>query len=78
MQVTSESVDSGVSCGGDTPHNLKLASVDDLPGPPDGGWGWVVCFACFACNFVLDGIAYRHETPKTSYSTFFKKKHYSQ
>ncbi len=32
MQVTPESVDSGVSCGGDTPHNLNLAAVDDLPG----------------------------------------------
>ena len=26
--------------------------------PPDGGWGWVVMFASFACNLVLDGIAY--------------------
>ena len=26
--------------------------------PPDGGWGWVICFASFMCNLVLDGIAY--------------------
>ena len=23
-----------------------------LPPPPDGGWGWVICFACFMCNFI--------------------------
>ena len=39
--------------------NLRVASVNvqgdekvlveftDAPEPPDGGWGWVVCFACF-------------------------------
>jgi len=30
----------------------------DLPSPPDGGWGWVVCAASFLCNMILDGIAY--------------------
>ncbi len=30
----------------------------ELPPPPDGGWGWVVCFAGFMCNLILDGIAY--------------------
>ena len=24
-----------------------LVEFDDAPEPPDGGWGWVVCFACF-------------------------------
>ena len=32
--------------------------VVDLPAPPDGGWGWVVCFACFLCTMITDGIAY--------------------
>ncbi|XP_057668768.1 monocarboxylate transporter 3-like isoform X2 [Diorhabda carinulata] len=30
----------------------------DLPPPPDGGYGWVVVFASFMCNMVVDGIAY--------------------
>ena len=30
----------------------------ELPPPPDGGWGWVICFASFMCNLILDGIAY--------------------
>lgn len=25
---------------------------------PEGGWGWVVVFASFLCNVVLDGISY--------------------
>nr|XP_021207919.1 monocarboxylate transporter 4 isoform X1 [Bombyx mori] len=29
-----------------------------LPPPPDGGYGWVVVFASFMCNMVVDGIAY--------------------
>lgn len=26
--------------------------------PPDGGWGWVIVFASFWCNFFTDGIVY--------------------
>ncbi|KAJ2951043.1 hypothetical protein O0L34_g5418 [Tuta absoluta] len=31
---------------------------NNLPPPPDGGYGWVVVFASFMCNLVVDGIAY--------------------
>ncbi|VEN61297.1 unnamed protein product [Callosobruchus maculatus] len=31
---------------------------DVLPAPPDGGYGWVVVFASFMCNLVVDGISY--------------------
>lgn len=30
----------------------------DLPPPPDGGYGWVIVFASFMCNLIVDGIAY--------------------
>lgn len=30
----------------------------ELPPPPDGGYGWVVVFASFMCNLIVDGIAY--------------------
>ncbi|CAG9133596.1 unnamed protein product [Plutella xylostella] len=30
----------------------------EIPPPPDGGYGWVVVFASFMCNLVVDGIAY--------------------
>ena len=38
-------------------ENLKNINVGLLQ-PPDGGWGWVVCLACFMCNFIMDGISY--------------------
>lgn len=30
----------------------------EIPPPPDGGYGWVVVFASFMCNLIVDGIAY--------------------
>ncbi|KAJ8965758.1 hypothetical protein NQ314_003916 [Rhamnusium bicolor] len=41
-------------------HKKKLDSDDcnDLPPPPDGGYGWVVVVASFMCNMVVDGIGY--------------------
>lgn len=26
--------------------------------PPDGGWGWMVVFASFMCNMIVDGIIF--------------------
>lgn len=45
-----------------TTSNTELADailpLIDLPPPPDGGWGWVVCVASFMCNLILDGVTY--------------------
>ncbi|KAH0999259.1 hypothetical protein HUJ04_005378 [Dendroctonus ponderosae] len=37
----------------------------DVTVTPDGGWGWVIVFASFMCNLVVDGIIF-------SYGTFIK------
>lgn len=29
-----------------------------MPRPPDGGYGWVIVFAAFMCNFIYDGCLY--------------------
>lgn len=36
----------------------SLCDYHDIPPPPDGGYGWVVVFASFMCNMIVDGIAY--------------------
>lgn len=33
---------------------------EDLPTPPDGGYGWVVVFAAFMINVIVDGVAYSY------------------
>lgn len=42
-----ESLHGGAGCDGPSP-----------PVPPDGGWGWVVVFASFMCNVIVDGVAF--------------------
>lgn len=37
---------------------ISFCGYHDLPPPPDGGYGWVIVFASFMCNMVVDGIAY--------------------
>ena len=34
----------------------KTATIQEVP--PDGGWGWVICFATFLCHFVVGGTYY--------------------
>ena len=36
----------------------SLCEYHDIPPPPDGGYGWVIVFASFMCNMIVDGIAY--------------------
>lgn len=38
--------------------NFDLDEEDEMPAPPDGGYGWVIVFASFMCNLVVDGIGY--------------------
>ncbi|XP_055547555.1 monocarboxylate transporter 2 isoform X4 [Wyeomyia smithii] len=35
-----------------------MCEYHDMPPPPDGGYGWVIVFASFMCNMIVDGIAY--------------------
>ncbi|KAG8041466.1 hypothetical protein G9C98_002759 [Cotesia typhae] len=51
----------GVDTGGDEASpddDASLCEYHDIPPPPDGGYGWVVVFASFMCNMIVDGIAY--------------------
>ncbi|XP_044740488.1 uncharacterized protein LOC123301696 isoform X2 [Chrysoperla carnea] len=44
--------------GGDDEDVLSYCDYHDFPPPPDGGYGWVIVFASFICNMIVDGIAY--------------------
>ncbi|KAL7047104.1 hypothetical protein ACKWTF_002789 [Chironomus riparius] len=33
-------------------------NYNELPPPPDGGYGWIIVIASFCCNMIVDGIAY--------------------
>ena len=37
---------------------LSMLEYKECPPPPDGGYGWVIVFASFMCNMIVDGIAY--------------------
>lgn len=38
-----------------------------LENPPDGGWGWVVCLACFYVQFVAIGLQFAFGVIYTTY-----------
>lgn len=45
----------------DTSDSSSRASSSDVEAvvvPPDGGWGWVIVFASFMSNMVVDGIIF--------------------
>ncbi|XP_037087521.1 monocarboxylate transporter 12-like [Pollicipes pollicipes] len=45
---------------GDSIADVHVGELDftEVPTPPDGGYGWVIVFASFLCNMIVDGIAY--------------------
>lgn len=45
----------GSTRGNRRKENWKEAKESTVP---DGGWGWLVCFACFFCHVFADGIMY--------------------
>lgn len=34
------------------------SEADSPPIPPDGGYGWVIVFASFVCNIIVDGVCF--------------------
>ncbi|GAB6029793.1 hypothetical protein CHUAL_005507 [Chamberlinius hualienensis] len=51
--------------------NVDDEDVLPLPKPPDGGWGWVIVFASFMCNLIVDGIAYSFGVFFLEFDTYF-------
>ncbi|CRK86208.1 CLUMA_CG000154, isoform B [Clunio marinus] len=43
---------------GDIQEEEDEINYNELPPPPDGGYGWVIVIASFLCNMIVDGIAY--------------------
>lgn len=39
-------------------EHYTCSSFDSLPVPPDGAYGWVVCFGAFMCMVILDGMLF--------------------
>lgn len=50
---------------------ISFCEYHDLPPPPDGGYGWVIVFASFMCNMVVDGIAYTFGVFLGEFVTYF-------
>ena len=41
-----------------TPESRPPSTQPGPPVPPDGGWGWVVMFASFLVNVIVDGVCF--------------------
>ena len=39
--------------------SFESTSLEILPNPPDGGYGWVIVFACFICNLIISKLNYQ-------------------
>uniref|UniRef100_A0A2M4AGP0 Putative monocarboxylate transporter n=1 Tax=Anopheles triannulatus TaxID=58253 RepID=A0A2M4AGP0_9DIPT len=51
------SSESGSSSSSSSNGNSSLEAYAEAR-PPDGGWGWVVCFASFMVNLIADGVTF--------------------
>ncbi|XP_011504316.1 PREDICTED: monocarboxylate transporter 12 [Ceratosolen solmsi marchali] len=51
----------------------SLCEYHDIPPPPDGGYGWVVVFASFMCNMIVDGIAYTFGIFLGEFASYFEE-----
>lgn len=57
--ISEESTTRGLSeieNGTKEPEDKVFTEVENEIAPPDGGWGWAVCFAAFMTNFTVSGI----------------------
>lgn len=57
MSESTGAMDAGLSPPQEE-DTYSYCEFHDLPPPPDGGYGWVIVFASFMCNMIVDGIAY--------------------
>ncbi|XP_058455103.1 monocarboxylate transporter 2 isoform X4 [Malaya genurostris] len=48
-----------------------MCEYHDMPPPPDGGYGWVIVFASFMCNMIVDGIAYTFGVFLNDFAKYF-------
>ncbi|CAG9531654.1 unnamed protein product, partial [Cercopithifilaria johnstoni] len=58
-------------CHSDRSGSEERDLNDVLPIPPDGGYGWVIVFAAFMSNFVVDGIANSFGAFMSIYQDYF-------
>ncbi|CAI2356845.1 unnamed protein product [Caenorhabditis sp. 36 PRJEB53466] len=53
-------------------NNMGAQQVELVPHAPDGGYGWVIVFAAFMSNFVVDGISTAFSEFKQSYKDYYR------